>query len=505
MLENSNNDIPLISENFEYLNYSQYNFSYSRYMSIKKNKCMIKKKELINHKNYKSAEHSKKRKIKIELIEISEQNNINKRNNELIAPENLEIETFGFENIGNSCYMNSFLSILIHTQNFIKELKSSKKVNNELIKNLIELSENKNNKENLRKIKNIMGEKDKSYSENCQNDSQRFGIDLLDKLISIIKNESENESSDDEESDSNEGNLSELKKEKLNRFQAFKNYNLKKENSLEKMFLLYEFQVEIESELNKFRKIRFEQNLNININISGNSAKYDLNELLNKKYCRILNEAPINDEIEEESKIEIIVQNEKTANEPSNSKIQEQNGKFCCDKFCFYIKYYILICLFSIHDCFYSFLNCIYLFILIPLFPCCRKSQSNNIINKQENKTKKYAREKRIINLPKILIITINRAIIEKKFNTSILHFEKSLNINQYLDSDFPEIANKNTEYILYAINVCIGNSEKSGHFYSYINIKDQWIQFSDENVIKNAVPSFDSKYVVGLFYIKKK
>lgn len=36
MLENSNNDIPLISENFEYLNYSQYNFSYSRYMSIKK-------------------------------------------------------------------------------------------------------------------------------------------------------------------------------------------------------------------------------------------------------------------------------------------------------------------------------------------------------------------------------------------------------------------------------------------------------------------------------------
>ena len=127
-----------------------------------------------------------------------------------------------------------------------------------------------------------MGEKDKSYSENCQNDSQRFGIDLLDKLISIIKNESENESSDDEESDLNEGNLSELKKEKLNRFQAFKNDNLKKENSLEKMFLLYEFQVEIESELNKFRKIRFEQNLNININISGNSAKYDLNELLIK-------------------------------------------------------------------------------------------------------------------------------------------------------------------------------------------------------------------------------
>lgn len=34
---------------------------------------------------------------------------------------------YGFDNIGNTCYMNSFLQILFHTPNFLIELKKIKK------------------------------------------------------------------------------------------------------------------------------------------------------------------------------------------------------------------------------------------------------------------------------------------------------------------------------------------------------------------------------------------
>lgn len=47
------------------------------------------------------------------------QNQFNKIKNE----NDFEYKTVGFPNIGNSCYMNSFLQILLHCPNFLKELK----------------------------------------------------------------------------------------------------------------------------------------------------------------------------------------------------------------------------------------------------------------------------------------------------------------------------------------------------------------------------------------------
>ena len=83
------------------------------------------------------------------------------------------------------------------------------------------------------------------------------------------------------------------------------------------------------------------------------------------------------------------------------------------------------------------------------------------------------------------------------------LQFEKTLDIKQFLDKDILDISNLNTEYTLYAINKCKGNTKDSGHYISYINIQDNWYKFNDENVSQSN-PKFDSKYVVGLFYIRK-
>lgn len=60
------------------------------------------------------------KKIKKRVINY---NNKNLKNNQKNLKEN-KIKEFGFKNIGNTCYMNSFLQILLHIPNFISKLKS---------------------------------------------------------------------------------------------------------------------------------------------------------------------------------------------------------------------------------------------------------------------------------------------------------------------------------------------------------------------------------------------
>ena len=80
-----------------------------------------------------------------------------------------KIELYGFKNIGHSCYMNSFLQILLHTPSFLEELKKSYKETtpNDLIESLINLSnsENQNKIKSLIEIKKSMAKIDESYGK----------------------------------------------------------------------------------------------------------------------------------------------------------------------------------------------------------------------------------------------------------------------------------------------------------------------------------------------------
>lgn len=430
------------------------------------------------HSSPKSIKNSKN-KIYIKLSDIGH-SKYNKLKKEISTKEKK-----GFPNLNNTCYMNSFLQILIHTPNFIKELKKikkEKKIDNELVNSLINLQ--KNPSLYLKKIKKDMGNVNKSYSDFCQNDSQKFGIDLLNRLIVIIKNEEEDE---DENFDKKEkllkfdDNFTNLKNTKIQIYKSFIDNNFPIDNliSLEMMFQFYESKIKSINETNK-SVIEFESLLEISINLSNNADnKDDLINILKNKYSNGINNTNIENEINDEKLIK------EDSEIKSGNPEKEKNKTSWIKKIC----------------------KCLYYLIYPFIYPFIYyyKKQRKNINNKiiTESKINKPFLIKKIASLPNILIITINRAIVDEPFNLNYLHFEKSLNIKDFLDSDILDISSQNTIYSLYAINECSGNDRYSGHCYSYIYIQKKWYLFDDEySTISN--PYFDSKYVVGLFYKKE-
>ena len=497
--------LELDNENKEYLLLEKFdnifnNFEEKNLIDLSVNKLDLNRKDFINknilEKNeFKVLEHKKryysksseqkrkvnnkknKKRINFELLDIKD------NKNDEIDYYDFEIKKKGFPNLGNTCYMNSFLQILIHTPNFIKELKILKKqnkINNELVNCLINLS--KEQYINLSKIKENMGVIDKSYSEFCQKDSQKFGIDLLNYLIQIFKDENEDENENFQEKDNQFEfpsifeNLGSIKKE---RFKNYKDLNFPQKNeiSLEKMFLFHESKIKIEFNTNKIKNIRFEASLNININLTNQTN--NLVDLLKNIYNNDKNKIKIINDIQSE----MMIQNEQIENESNQPVKDTQNHITFGQKVCNCISY-IIKC----------FINC-----------CCPKSKNNTIEINSETSIKKptFFIKRKIANLPKILIITINRAILGEPFNMSFIHFEKILNIKQFLDDDILD-ESQDTEYILYAINECHANNSEFGHYYSYINISNnEWFEFNDEHTSR-VEPSFNSEYVVGLFYVKK-
>ena len=503
MLEIDNeNDEPLLSEkfdniinNFEEINLNELNTDKSN-LNRKGFVNNILEKDEIKIENNRKHNHSKSSEQKRKISKKKEEKRKNiellgmkDNKNDKIDYFNFEVKKVGFPNLGHTCYMNSFLQILIHTPNFIKELKilrGKNKINNELVNCLINLTKEQYN--NLSKIKEIMGIIDKSYSEFCQKDSQKFGIDLLNYLIQIIKDENEDEIQNSEEKYnnsfefiSNYENLGVIKQEK---FKNYKDENFPKRNeiSLERMFLFHESKIKIEINSNEIKNIRFEAYLNININLTNKTNQTNnLIDLLNNIYNNQIKKNKIINDIQNKT---IIIPKEKIENESNQQENDTQNHITFGQKIC--------NCFSSIIKFFKDFFS--------------KNDQNDTVETNSETSIKKpkYFIQRKLANLPNILIISINRAILGEPFNKSFIYFEKILDIKQFLDDDLLNIESQNTEYKLYAINECKSNNGESGHYYSFINTSDdEWFEFNDEYT-RRVEPSFNSEHVAGLFYVKK-
>lgn len=188
---------------------------------------------------------------------------------------------YGLINIGFTCYMNSFLQLLFHCPKFINELKKVLVKDKEITNNLIKIIENPKSKNNLIKFKFSLKNISVDYSKYIQNDSQKFGMDLLNEIINEIKDEKSyyitTESQDETNSNS-----------KINPEKEYKYFIDKYQNNLipiEEMFLINEYKISKRKFENE--KIMFEKNLDIKLHFpktSSSNYSFSLKELLDFKY-----------------------------------------------------------------------------------------------------------------------------------------------------------------------------------------------------------------------------
>ena len=415
-------------------------------------------------------------------------------------------ELFGLRNIGNSCYMNSILQILFRTPGFIENLRlyydSQNYKEDPLINSLIDLYDNPNSKIALEKIKQEMSDVDISYGKYVQNDSQMFGIDLINLIIASMKGETSSYSSYYEEEE-----VEERIEAKYNNF-IITNSSLKL-SPFEKMFLFNESFIKINK--NNIYNSGFENWLNINLTFPQNKTTYTIEELLDYKYINL-----------EKIFLQTNSQNE------INSTIQDDNKFSNCQSFIFEksfiekinfenIKFFLDIGNNSDkkenksnQDNFEDIKKknfILYVCIIFQAFCETIKSYWNKIFS---NETSKEVNDKskfeirQLASLPNVLIITINRAILGKPYFNNKLKFSQYLNLSNYLDKFIFSSKSNEVKYKLYAINACSSLFMNGGHYLSYVEIEEgKWYKFDDETVSSESPDFSGNRYVVGLYYIK--
>ncbi len=400
----------------------------------------------------------------------------------------------GFINIGHTCYMNSFLQILLHTPTFLPKLKEIYQKNiqeNTLVHNLIKLSEYPYKTKYLHEIKKIISVSYPKYGPYEQNDTQNFAIDFIDTLINEIKNESSFVS------ESNDGNekfeITKLEDNLLYKKKKYNEFLLEFEKSGEKsfiedLFLMVESTIRYNGILIEKNKVRFDLLLNIELTFNLDKLKesYTLYELLDLKYNKFNTVSK-----------KVVVKDNTTKNiknEISDNSNQAQKETY---SFLDYLK---------------SFLNAINIF---RIFNCCERRKNSvdeEYINESlnENKEPKISidnneKEKeicKIVSLPKILIISFVRGIEGKDLISSSISFEEELDLKDYVEKDLFD-KNVITKYELFAINIRQGFTKTSGHCYSYVKVKNEWICYNDTSAHPEK-PNYTSNKVAGLYYIKK-
>lgn len=319
--------------------------------------------------------------------------------------DNPSICKTGIINLLNDCYIVTFLQILFHTPKFLDYIRKYNDDKKETIFNyLIFVSEYPFNVQYFYNLKQLLGTINPEYSKPYSNDSQEFGIDLINYLISEIKGPINDY--DEQLINESEGEEKDFILVKKQIFDSYISSYHKKINDLEKLFLFY--QVDIFYGKN-FKNPSISSNLHMELTLQK-YKDYTIESLIDDKY--------------------------KTGdNDPIN----------------------------------------------------------NQIIIKSK-----------IVKLPEILIITINRVLNNQNINNSKIIFNGSLDLKNYIDYDLFQDNNKKTTYHLYAINECV-HTRIISHYICHIKIENKWFIFDDDKITEEPSSSFveniNSPYVVGLFY----
>ena len=341
-------------------------------------------------------------------------------------------KTDGFFNIdGCSCYMNSFLQILIHIPGLIESLKSILVTKKEI--------EIKNSYKDSLKIKDNINIKNSLKMKN----SLDFENSLIIGLIKVAEKPIYD-------------NLNNIKKIFKNLHYEYRNQQKDSQEFGEQLLK------DLSNELSYLKVIERKWNLeNFYCHQENKISEYkkaELNKLLNDENCQFGKETLIDN-----------LFNYYESYFFDNNKIQCAN--------------------------FFGDFN-----IELPVYMGDKKCQHLDLKVLLSNK---YIKNRKIIKLPKILMITLSRAIINQPLIMDIVKIYKTINFKKYMDEDFGEYKGS-TSYSLYALNIRRGYSKNSGHSYCYILLNNIWFKFDDLEV-KFAELSYiekDLPFVYGIYYI---
>lgn len=334
---------------------------------------------------------------------------INKYNNTIEIKDIYYNQMKGFHNSGSTCYLNSFLQILIHIPGLIKLLKDYKsKINeNHLLYYLLNVADNPTI-DNLYYLKRKFNKLNSNCNYNGQDDSQEFGSAVLN----ILNNEL---------FDLNEAKfIWDYKKD----FKLNNNLKLESKFKNDKMKKLKDLLYDEESEF-KFGTI-----------ISEIFYYYECSLIFNNNKLLMVD----------------------YLGEPDN-------------KLSFYMKDGKRL-----------------------INPDVKAMLKNKYLEDNNNK---------LVKLPKILMITLLRAVNNQPLIETSVKINDKIDLKEFIDIDFGKY-NKPAEYTLYALNVCIGNNKRYGHYYAYILINKIWYKFDDSYVhsVNKYEIERDLPFIYGIYYI---
>ena len=138
---------------------------------------------------------------------------------------------------------------------------------------------------------------------------------------------------------------------------------------------------------------------------------------------------------------------------------------------------------------------------VIELQEIIEQNFEEEIVDKQCEKCKKGKKaknSKKICELPEILLLSIQ----EKIEDTFPITINKELNLEKYISNEL--IANNNSKYELISIINHQGTPDK-GHYYSFINIQNEWYKFSDDKVEKlSSYNNINNNAYIFFYQLKK-